>query len=307
MTAGRCLSGVRVAIPVLAGLAATIHPALPAASDQPTITLSDTTLVPGRAIGIIGKGWALDTQIQVQLCGRLAIEGSADCAEDAAATMSPGPDGSIIDHMVVEKPPVPCPCVVLVQTVSGSFSTSMPVTVVDVPLAPVPALPPSPTLAVSAAVTGGLSFGSLFGVGTRRTLVLTIRNTGTGPEKYPVLSARWGRRGHTDTVISSPVVKPLDAGATAHVALPFSLDPLSHGSYVVSGTVTGTAQSVAFSSRTSTEPWGLIGLAVLVFQATLLAIRNRVRRRIAKPLRAEPSPPSEPDAAGPSRAGVPVS
>jgi hypothetical protein len=64
--------------------------------------------------------------------------------------------------------------------------------------------------------------------------------------------------------------------------MPFTLDPLSEGEYVVGGSVSGGAQPVGFDVKTSTMPWGLFAVVLLLLQAVLIFLRNRLRTRLAR-------------------------
>ena len=260
-----------VALPAFA------HPA--SASPQrhrPTIVLATHRLVPGHSVAFTGHRWPGGTAIQLQLCGRKAIDGSADCLGSTAVTVSPGPTGEVDGRLVVRTPGRPCPCVVLVQTLPASGSSTIPVTVVG---APKEAVHPAPAarFAVHASVTGGWSWGSLFGLGTDRELNVTVTNQ-SRVTLEPVVSARWGRGGSEDNVISAPPPKPLGPAQTTTIVAPFRLGPFSHGTYSVTGTVHGSNPPVNFATTTSTTPWGLLAILALLVVLLLLKLGNSLRK-----------------------------
>lgn len=285
----------RIALAVAAAAAAFAWPATRAAraASQPTVTLSTASLVPGQFVTVEARGWSAGTVIQLQLCGQNAIDGSVDCAQDAALTVAPGPGGDVTGQLLAELPPEPCPCVVLVQTLPGVFSETIPVAVAGAAIKPVQPKP-VPTLAVGARVTGGTTIGSFFGFGSKRTLVLTIRNSAIAGDAYPVVSAGWGRSSKGLSTISAPAFSALAPGHSVTVRLSFNLQPFSFGSYTVRGTVAGGVRPSHFRTSTSTVPWGLILAGVVLLQAFLLLLRNRLRARLTRDDETSPTPPEDP-------------
>lgn len=254
-----------------------------AASPAPAIDLSSTKFAPGDSIAITGTHWPQGTTLQAMLCGAEAVDGSVDCVQRAAVTMTPGPDGALQGVLHVYAPPRPCPCVVLVSGLSSSYAQRIPVEVVGVPVAPVSSAAPQSkplTLEVQVSVSGGTSVASLFGGPAKRVLTVTLRNTGTVAIPHPVVAARWGRGGAPTHAITSRVLAALPPDTRRTVQLPFELDPLSIGRYHVRGVVTGATKPVGFEAQTSTYPWGLFAIGLVLLQVVLLALRNRARRRL---------------------------
>ncbi len=233
---------------------------------------------------VTGQHWPEDTLVVAMLCGAEAVDGSVDCAQSAQIVMTPGPDGAVQGAMPVIAPPAPCPCVVLVTTLSNDVARKIPVAVEGVPIAPVQSTSPAArpaALHVKTRVEGGTTVSSTFGGPATRTLVVTITNAGAVAVPHPVVVARWGRDGHEHNVIPSRLLARLPAGATRTVHLSFELDPASIGSYEVVGHVTGATKVVGFHASTSTWPWGWLLLVLLLVQLLLLLLRNRARRRLA--------------------------
>ena len=283
---------------VFAGTAIPAGAATAASGAQPELHLQTDVLTPGQSVAITGSGWPTGSTLQAVLCGANAVNGSADCAEAAAATMSPGPRGVVDGVLRVVPPPQPCPCVVVVSSLAPSKSITFPVQVVGMPTAPVhPASPqyqPQP-LKVRARVTGANSLGSVFGAPASRTLVLTVTNTGQSSVPNPVVSAGWGRKGNADHLITVPAVGPLAPSQSRRISIPFELDALSLGSYHVAGRVTGTSAPVRFEQETSTWPSGLfvVGLVVLLLMLRRLwkVLRRRIAARKARKLATEVEQP----------------
>jgi hypothetical protein len=274
------LAGVVLLLPLLTGAAAPGAKAPP-----PTLELSTTVLVPGSSVAIHGTHWPEGTTLQAVLCGANAVDGSVDCVGRAAVTMTPGPTQVLDGTLQVFMPPRPCPCVVLVSALSSSFSRRIPVQVAGAATAaPETASPLAkpPALTVDAEVSGGTTLASFFGGPAERTVKVRIRNTGSIELTHPVLSLSWGRSGATDHLIRTPRLGPIAAGTTRTIEVPFELDAFSVGNYEVEGRVTGASKPVSLHASTSTWPWGLFIVALVLLQLILLGIRNRVRRRLAR-------------------------
>lgn len=272
---------------IAAAFAGTAIPAgatIAASGAEPQLHLQTDVLTPGQSVAITGSGWPTGSTLQAVLCGANAVNGSADCVQAAAVTMSPGPKGVVDGVLQVLPPPQPCPCVVVVSSLAPAKTITFPVQVVGMPTAPVrPASPqyqPQP-LKVRARVTGANSIGLAFGAPASRTLVLTVTNTGQNSVPNPVVSAGWGRKGNADHLITVPAVGPLAPGQTRRISIPFELDALSVGSYHVAGRVTGTSAPVRFQQETSTWPWGLFVVALVVLLLMLRRLWKVLRRRIA--------------------------
>ncbi|HMG26752.1 MAG TPA: hypothetical protein VKH36_08060 [Acidimicrobiia bacterium] len=277
------LLGVLTAV-VFIGTAIPASATIAAGGPEPELHLQTDVLTPGQSVAITGSGWPTGSTLQAVLCGANAVDGSTDCAQAAAATMSPGPNGVVDGVLRVLSPPQPCPCVVVVSSLAAAKSITFPVQVVGMPTAPVrsasPQYQPQP-LTVRARVTGANSLGSAFGGAASRTLELTVTNTGQSSVPNPVVSAGWGRKGNADHLITAPAVGPLAPGQTRRISIPFELDALSFGSYHVAGRVTGTSAPVHFQQKTSTWPWGLFIVAVVVLLLMLRRLWNVLRRRMA--------------------------
>jgi hypothetical protein len=280
--ARRLRRGTVVALSVVASIWAIGGLAGAAPVSPPTVTLSTTTLVPGQTVMIEGTGWAHDTAFQAVLCGSDGNDGSNDCSVDAAATFVPFADGSLHGELQVVVPPVPCPCVVVVSGTNNDYTAKLPVTVVGAPtgtVTPPPVSEPSDVTATTS-IRSTSSLGAIFGGAAGRELSVTLHNGG----KFTVnslVTARWGSSPTPANVIASPPPVTLAPGQTRTVTLPFTLDPLSFGSYDVVGQVSGTTPQLSFATTTSTWPWGIP--VVLVAAVVLIVLwevhRRRVRQR----------------------------
>ena len=136
-------------------------------------------------------------------------------------------------------------------------------------------------------VTGRGPWTSWIGGPSDRTLHLTVRNTGNVAILDPRLVVTVGRGGDPAGIVETPDLGRLEPGESRSIEVPVELDALSFGSYTVLARVGGGAEPVVARTEASTYPWLLIAGAIVLVQLGLLAIRNRVRARVAVP---EPVP-----------------
>jgi hypothetical protein len=254
----------------------------PAAPAPPTVTLSTTSLVPGQTIMIGGTGWPRGTAFQAVLCGSDATAGSVDCSDQSAATFVPFTDGTLHGQLLVVTPPAPCPCVVQVAATNTPYTTTIPVTVAGAtvaPVAPEPVADVGAGLTAKTSIASSSSLGAFFGGSAGRVLTVTLHNAGTHPVTT-LVTAQWGSSDHPDDVITSPPTVTVDPGKTRTVTMPFTLAPLSHGTYHVVGQASGTAPQLTFATTTSTFPWGI--LLVILAVVGLLVYRSYRRRQAAE-------------------------
>ncbi len=261
------------------------------AAAPPTLSLSTSALVPGHEVTIVGTGWAAGTNLQFEVCGAAAVDGATDCAAASAVVASPGPDGSIQAQMAVLAPPRPCPCVVLVTSAYTTFTQRIPVTVTGVAVTPVRPIPAAGPVAVTAWVTSDPSVASWFGAPAPRRLNLILVNEGSQTIEHPVVTARYRRGSGASDTIDTPALPPIGPRQSRRIVLAFDLDVLAHGDVVVTGIVEGAGPPAPFATRTSTQPFGLLVVAIVLVQLVLLAVRNRARARMSRGDRSA-SPPT---------------
>ena len=253
------------------------------ARTAPTLSLSSATVAPGQSVGLSGEHWPPHLILQASICGGLALQGHEDCDLGRSITFGPADNGVVQTSMSVGIPPAPCPCVVLVTSTDPTSAVEMtvPIDIQGAPTAtPRPAPPPyRPTvMVVDAHVVSVSSWTSWFGTAAAKELIVAVRNIGHGPIR-PLLAARW-IDSKTSHVIQAPPSKTIRAGRTVTLAAPFSLSTLTWGHEELTGEVQGTTFDVAFSTGTSTYPWGLLLLAALISLATVaLLVRSVIRQR----------------------------
>ncbi|MFF3501743.1 hypothetical protein [Streptomyces sp. NPDC003247] len=269
--------------------AAPAHAAGTASPPAPAVTADATHLVPGRPVTVTGTGWAAGATVQTEVCGLRAVHGSADCDTLRGAVALVAADGTFRLTLVVGAPPVDCPCVVRATTGGGPGARSA---ATDVEVAGVPETTvPDPDTAtpdvqiVDTVLTGRPGLAELFGGRPRRTLVVTVRNTGTATLGRSPLVIRWGTGGTADTDVVTPLTSPLEPGARATYRVSIALPMAAFGRYAVGGTYAAQPFLVA----TDLYPWGLLAAAGGSVLLTVFATGLAIRRRLTRP--PEPVPP----------------
>jgi hypothetical protein len=233
-----------------------------------------------------GRGFPSQTyNVQVEVCGNQALNGTADCNSPTARTTFTDAAGSFSLDLVVAMPPKPCPCVVVAFAPALSDLVTVPFAVIGAPEAAPAAPPPAfaqKTLKVEGArLEGNRDWQTWFGASTTRDLVFTVYNTGTAPVDDPPLVLTAGKGNNPGGVVTSPRVGHIEPGARRVVRAAVPFEPLSFGRYTVKGRIGNTGAEETFRVHTSTYPWGLFALVIVVLQIILLGMRNVLRRRVA--------------------------
>ncbi|MFB7918592.1 hypothetical protein [Streptomyces sp. NPDC056061] len=285
------------------------------ADAKPAVTVSERQAGKGGEIIVKGTGWRPGTLLMMLICGRSTpdrgvIGGTNSCANADGRAVTTGTDGGFAKELPVAEPPVPCPCVVHVATVTGEQATADAVFVVaGHPVAALPENTGGGRLAVLAAtrLEGGSGILTWFGAPPARRLVVTVGNLGTSPVRDPVFrvgtahgvfAPQWEERQWRGTIAP---------GGKARVELPVELTAGAHGDYQV---------SLKYGDKVLAEqpwgvgrPWGVtlfwILLCLVVPAAVFrigMAVVDRVRPRPAHaPTRARRRRPARPHS-GPRRA-----
>ncbi|ANP55487.1 hypothetical protein J2Z21_006557 [Streptomyces griseochromogenes] len=295
-------------LPVLAAvLALLLLPlAAPVArADGPAVKLSASQAGTGGSITVSGGGWRSHTLLMMLICGRSTpsrgvIGGTNSCANGDGRAVTTGSDGSFTKKLPVAEPPVPCPCVVHVATVTGPMAEADAVfQVAGHPVAPLPAETSGGRLSIlsDTRLTGSGSLLTWFGAPPSRTLVFTVGNSGSAAIKDPVFrvgtahgvfAPQWDEQQWRGT---------LAPGRRAQIKLPVELSAAAHGDYTVSLQYDGRV--LAEQPWGVGRPWGVTLFWILlclvvpaaVFRAGM-AVVDRVRprrpggvrhRRLARP------------------------
>lgn len=287
----------KLRIPVLtAVLALLLLPlAAPAqAAQRPAVELSAPQAGTGGSITVSGTGWRPRTLLMLLICGRATpargvIGGTNSCANADGRAVTTDARGGFRRKLPVAEPPVPCPCVVHVATVTGARADADAVfQVAGHAVEPLPAEPATGRLAVLSDTRLDGSSGVLtwFGAPPSRTLVFTVGNLGSTAVRNPVFhvgtahgvfAPQWDEQQWRGT---------LGPGKKTQIRLPVELAAGAHGDYTVSLRYGG--KILAEQPWGVGRPWGVTLfwiLLCLVVPAALfragLAVVDRVRPRRA--------------------------
>ncbi|MGW0885022.1 hypothetical protein [Streptomyces sp. NPDC002671] len=288
-------------IPALAAVLALLllSFAVPAAAAAgPAVQLSDSQAGTGGSVTVSGDGWRAHTLLMLLICGRATPErgvigGTNSCANGDGRAVTTDADGAFSKKLPVAEPPVPCPCVVHVATVTGARAEADAVLqVAGHPVAPLPAEPSGGRLSIlsDTRLTGSSGLLTWFGAPPSRTLVFTAGNLGSTPIKDPVFrvgtahgvfAPQWDEQQWRGT---------LAPGKRAQIKLPVELSAGAHGDYTVSLKYDG--KLLAEQPWGVGRPWGVtlfwILLCVVVPAAVFrvgMAVVDRVRPRRAGAVR----------------------
>ncbi|MEU0084972.1 hypothetical protein [Streptomyces sp. NPDC006274] len=258
---------------VVAGLLllAAAAPAV-AAPPPPDVRLSAPQAGQGGDLTVSGAHWRPGTLLMMLICGRATpdrgvIGGTNSCANGDGRAVTTDAEGSFSKKIPVAEPPVPCPCVVHVATVTGEMQVvDAEFVVAGHPTAPLPEQTGGGRLAVlsTTRLEGDSGLLVLFGAPPARTFEFTVGNLGTGPVRDPVFqigtahgvfAPQWEQQWRG-------TIKP---GEKARIELPVQLTAGAHGDYSV---------SVKYGGKVLAEqPWGVpVPWGVTIFWVLLALV-----------------------------------
>lgn len=307
--ARRALSAVVAVLLLLAATAPAVTTASAAVAAPPTpdVKLSAPQAGKGGDLTVSGTHWRPGTLLMLLICGRSSpdkgvIGGTNSCANADGRAVTTDAQGTFSKKVPVAEPPVPCPCVVHVATVTGEQQVvDAEFVVAGHPTAPLPEQSGGGRLAVLTTIRLEGESGLLvfFGAPPARTFEFTVGNLGTGPVENPVFqigtahgvfAPQWEEQQWRGTV------KP---GEKARIELPVQLSAGAHGDYSI---------SVKYGDKVLAEqpwgvpvPWGVtifwVLLALVVPAAVFrigMAVVDRVRPPRPRHARPAPSPAGTP-------------
>ncbi|WP_437075127.1 hypothetical protein [Streptomyces sp. enrichment culture] len=260
------------------------------AAERPVVEVSEAQAGTGGSVTVSGSGWRARTLLMILVCGRSVpsrgvVGGTNSCANADGRAVTTDAEGRFERRLPVAEPPVPCPCVVHVATVTGPKAQAD--VVFQVAGHPVEPLPPESGGGRLAVLTdtrldGSSGLLTWFGAPPARTLVFTVGNVGTTAVRDPVFQVgtshgvfapQWEERQWRGTI------RP---GRRARVELPVELAAGAHGDYSVSLKYGGKV--MAEQPWAVGRPWGVTlfwVLLCLVVPAALfragMAVVDRVR------------------------------
>ncbi|MFI2038724.1 hypothetical protein ACIOK4_34545 [Streptomyces bottropensis] len=266
------------------------------AADRPTVKLSKSQAGTGGSVTVTGGGWRPKAILMVLICGRSTPargvpDGTDSCANADGRAVTADDEGRFRRELPVSEPPVPCPCVVHVSTITGpkaAADTAFQVAGHSVEPLPREATGGQLSLLRDARLTGSGGLLTWFGAPPARELVLTVGNVGTSPVRNPVFQVgtshgvfapRWEEQRWRGTI------RP---GGKARITLPVDLAAGAHGDYSVSLKYGGRV--LAEQPWTVGRPWGVTLfwlMLCLVVPATLFRVGMAAVDR-ARPAREAP-------------------
>ncbi|CAM5396020.1 hypothetical protein [Streptomyces griseorubiginosus] len=265
-----------------------------AAAGRPNVELSKSQAGTGGSITVSGSGWRERTLLMILICGQAVPSrgvpgGTNSCANADGRAVTTDAKGGFSRKLPVSEPPVPCPCVVHVATVTGAKAEADVVfQVAGHAVEPLPADTSGGRLSVltDTALNGSSGLLTWFGAPPARTLVFTVGNVGTSDVRNPVFQVgtahgvfapQWDEQQWRGTI------RP---GGRARIELPVELAAGAHGDYTVSLKYGGKV--LAEQPWGVGRPWGVTLfwiLVCLVVPAALfrigMAVVDRVRPRPA--------------------------
>lgn len=268
------------------------------AADGPSVKLSKSQAGTGGSITVTGDGWRARALLMILICGqsmpsRGVVGGTNSCANADGRAVTTDAEGRFTRKLPVAEPPVPCPCVVHVATVTGAKAEADAIfQVAGHAVEPLPAEPAGGRLSVltDTRLDGSSTLLTWFGAPPARTLVLTVGNVGSSAVKNPVFQVgtshgvfapQWQEQQWRGTI------RP---GKKAQIKLPVELAAGAHGDYTVSLKYGGKV--LAEQPWGVGRPWGVTlfwVLVCLVVPAALfragMAVVDRVRPRRAGGIR----------------------
>lgn len=270
----------------------------PATADGPAVKLSRSQAGTGGSITVSGTGWRPHALLMMLICGqsvpaRGVIGGTNSCANADGRAVTTDAKGSFSKRLPVAEPPVPCPCVVHVATVTGADAAADAVfQVAGHAVEPLPADTSGGRLSVltEARLDGSSGLLTWFGAPPARTLALTVGNVGTSAIKNPVFQVGTSHGVFAPQWEDQQWHGTVQPGKKARIELPVELTAGAHGDYTVSLKYSGKV--LAEQPWGVGRPWGVTLFWILVclvvpaavFRAGM-AVVDRVRPRRAGGLR----------------------
>ncbi|WP_449349530.1 hypothetical protein [Streptomyces shaanxiensis] len=269
-----------------------------AAADRPSVKLSKSQAGTGGSITVSGSGWRERTLLMILICGQAVPSrgvpgGTNSCANADGRAVTTDAKGGFSRKLPVSEPPVPCPCVVHVATVTGAKAEADAIfQVAGHAVEPLPADTSGGRLSVltDTGLDGSSGLLTWFGAPPARTLVFTVGNVGTSDVRNPVFQVgtshgvfapQWDEQQWRGTI------RP---GGKARIELPVELSGGAHGDYTVSLKYGGKV--LAEQPWGVGRPWGVTLfwiLVCLVVPAALfrigMAVVDRLRPRPAGGIR----------------------
>lgn len=228
----------------------------------------------------------------ILICGqsvpsRGVVGGTNSCANADGRAVTTDGEGRFERKLPVAEPPVPCPCVVHVATVTGAKAEADAIfQVAGHAVEPLPAEAAGGRLSVltDTRLDGSSGLLTWFGAAPTRTLVFTVGNVGTSTIKNPVFQVGTAHGVFAPEWQDQQWRGTVEPGRKARIELPVELSGGAHGDYTVSLKYGGKV--LAEQPWGVGRPWGVTlfwVLVCLVVPAAVfrvgMAVVDRVRPR----------------------------
>ena len=275
-----------------------------AAQYGPSAEAANDVASPGQLVNVSGSGWApIGDVVTIQICGQNARNLTADCDESNTYSAAIREGGTFSGALIVRLPKTPCPCAFFVTDVSGQ-SAKIPLRIVG---APVALIPPDSSggVELTATISTPVSVWSWFGGPKPADVEVRLTNSTGATLPTPVLSVTVGRGTHPTWLAAGRSLQPIPAGVSRRIEIPITIPAVTFGHYTVRVQVATGSGNVATTAQTTSWPWGLLGLLIVIVDLILFAVAGMVRRARR---RREPNPePSDDPVLVTPPAGTPVS
>jgi hypothetical protein len=254
-------------------------------------------------VKVTGSNFPPSTNVQVQICGNQALDGSGDCDLSTSQEVATTPKGLFQLQLSVALPPKPCPCVVMAIDFSLSITPTTPFDVIGAPVATPNSSRLRPLQLVGAALQGDGPWTSWFGAPPQREVIVTVHNPNSSPYLFPPLVLTVGQSKDTTTrEATTQRLATIGPFKTQTYEIPVSFPAVSVGEHQVVGVLGNAGYSTRFEVKTWLFPWGLAMVVLIVLEIIALLItrgfRERRRRKEALEIAAVsevPVPPEMPE------------
>ncbi len=252
-----------VALVAVLGVGLSAAPA-GAATQSPQATLSTTVAPVGQLVHITGTGWSpVGSTVQILICGDDALLLSASCDQTNTYQAAIRTGGIIYAGLRVRLPPVPCPCVVWITATQGVGGLKLPIQIPGAPTAPLHGFP-SPSVTVRSRLVTHHSLAVWFGAPEHMTLVVVVHNTSSSSYSNPTISVTVGHGRDPTGFGTGRSLPALPEGAVRTYRLPVTIPAVTYGDYTVRAVLATGVQDVVTTSSTTTYPWGLLVIPVVL-------------------------------------------
>ncbi|MGA4841485.1 hypothetical protein [Streptomyces sp. G45] len=248
-----------------------------AAEGRPRVTLSTSQAGSGGSVLVKGAGWRERALLMMLVCGRATpaggVPGGTDsCANAEGRAVTADAEGAFRERLPVAEPPVPCPCVVHVATVTGrKASADAALQVAGHPVAPLPrARGGRLSVLTDTRLDGASGLLTWFGSPPTRRLVVTVGNVGSTPVRNPVFQVGTAHGVFAPSWEEQQWRGTIAPGRKARITLPVELPAGAHGDYLVSLRYGG--QVLAEQPWDVGRPWGVTLFWVLLCLVVPVAV-----------------------------------